>query len=332
MLFILMLGYFGIMFLLLTINPFAAIIYIVVSSVIVKAFLPQIKGYIGEKRVHKRLLALGEKYHVFHDVYLPKEDGTTTQLDHIVVSEMGIFVIETKNYTGWIFGNEKQRNWTQMIYKNKQSFYNPVLQNRTHVNAVKRFLQIDHHVHSIIVFSNAATFKFKAPFTTASVIQIAQLKKTILNFQDAVFLNEEVTAFNEQLSNLIATIKENKREIKRQHIKQVKDAQTRPRKKNTPKKDGREILEKNSRERIETGAVEVECESISLAAKEEVVPSHNQSIETSIGGGGPIIEVQLCPKCSKELTKKRGKYGEFYGCTGFPTCRYTEKIKRELIN
>lgn len=183
------------------------------------------KGYIGEKRIHKRLQSLGELYHVFHDVYLTKEDGNTTQVDHIVVSKMGIFVIETKNYTGWIFGSEKQRKWTQVIYKNKQSFYNPILQNRTHVKALKQLFQIDHDVHSIIVFSDSATLKFKEPFTTATVIQTAQLKKTILNYRDAVFLKDEVTAFVGKLTEVISIINENKREIKRQHIKQVKALQ-----------------------------------------------------------------------------------------------------------
>lgn len=313
-----MLGYFVVMFMLLAIEPIAAIIFIGLSSIVVKAFLPQIKGYLGEKRVHKRLLSLGETYHVFHDVYLPKEDGTTTQLDHIVVSATGIFVIETKNYTGWIFGSEKQRNWTQTIYKNKQSFYNPILQNRTHVNAVKRLLQIEHHVHSIIVFSNSATLKFKEPFTTASVIQTAQLKKAILNYRDVVFSNSEVTTFKKKLTDVIATISENKREIKRQHIKQVKATHNTPRKKTTPTKNSSKLLEtkvKKHGDIVEKSTVED-----GVIATIKVEPLSNQSIDH------PETEIKICPKCSKKLIEKRGKYGKFYGCTGYPTCRYTEKL------
>lgn len=325
MIYIILLGYFVVMFTLLMIKPIAAIIFIALSSIVVKAFLPQIKGHIGEKRVHKRLLSLGETYHVFHDVYLKKEDGTTTQLDHIVVNRTGIFVIETKNYTGWIFGNERQRNWTQMIYKNKQTFYNPVLQNRTHVKALKRLLQLENHVHSIIVFSNSATLKFKEPFTTASVINTTQLKKTILNYRDVVFSNGEVTAFKEKLTDVISTINENKREIKRQHIKQVKEAANiTPRKKTTPRKNTSKLLDtkvKKNGEIVENSTVED-----GVVATVEAEPLSNQSLEQS------KTEIKLCPNCRNKLIEKRGKYGKFYGCAGYPKCRYTEKIVSERIN
>ena len=62
------------------------------------------------------------------------------QIDHVVVSRKGIFVLETKNYTGWIFGNENSQNWTQVIYKRKEKFYNPIWQNFDHIQALKEFL------------------------------------------------------------------------------------------------------------------------------------------------------------------------------------------------
>ena len=64
----------------------------------------------------------------------------TSQIDHLVLSEYGIFVIETKRYKGWIFGSEKAENWTQVIFKEKHQFRNPVKQNWSHVYALKSVL------------------------------------------------------------------------------------------------------------------------------------------------------------------------------------------------
>lgn len=72
---------------------------------------------------------LGKDYIVINNLKLNTK-GTISQIDHLVVSNYGIFVIETKNYKGWILGNEDSQNWTQVIYKYKNKFYNPVLQNR----------------------------------------------------------------------------------------------------------------------------------------------------------------------------------------------------------
>jgi hypothetical protein len=65
----------------------------------------------------------------------------TTQIDHIVVSNYGIFVIETKNYKGWIMGNEYDEYWRQVIYKRKEKLYNPIKQNYGHILALKGVLK-----------------------------------------------------------------------------------------------------------------------------------------------------------------------------------------------
>lgn len=69
----------------------------------------------AELEVIKELKKLDKnKYYVMNDITLPTEEGTT-QIDHIVFSENGIFVIETKGHKGWIFGKENDRNWTQYL-------------------------------------------------------------------------------------------------------------------------------------------------------------------------------------------------------------------------
>jgi hypothetical protein len=99
--------------------------------------------------------------HVLNCVTLCLEDGSTTQIDHILVSTKGIFVIETKHYKGWIFGNAKSKRWAQIIYKNKYTFQNPLLQNYKHVKAVQyafEFLE-SRFIHNIVVFSGESIFK-----------------------------------------------------------------------------------------------------------------------------------------------------------------------------
>lgn len=105
------------------------------------------------------------QYRVFHDLYLPhpSEEGTT-QIDHVVVSPFGIFVIETKNYRGWIFGSEKQAQWTQQIFRKKHKFQNPLHQNKLHVKALMLFLNLpEDHFQSVVLFIGNTEFKTDMP-------------------------------------------------------------------------------------------------------------------------------------------------------------------------
>ncbi|MGH7604690.1 MAG: nuclease-related domain-containing protein [Gemmatimonadaceae bacterium] len=103
-------------------------------------------------------------YHLMNHVTLQMKDGTT-QVDHILVSRFGVFVIETKKYKGWIFANAKQADWTQVLFKAKFKFQNPVLQNFRHVSAVQDLLDFlpAGAVRSVVVFTGEAEFKTEIP-------------------------------------------------------------------------------------------------------------------------------------------------------------------------
>ena len=98
-------------------------------------FRPRLRGAFGETLLagvlRRRLDA--SIYHVLDDIYLPLDDGSTTQIDHVVVSPFGVFVIETKTYKGWIFGNPRDAQWTQVLHRRKSRFQNPLRQNFLHV-------------------------------------------------------------------------------------------------------------------------------------------------------------------------------------------------------
>ena len=113
------------------------------------------KGEAGERLVAKCLKDLNPAfYQVFHDIYLPRPDGRgTTQIDHVVLSRFGVFVIETKNYDGWIFGGARQKMWTQSIFGRNTQFPNPLHQNHLHVLAMRALLGLGaNHFHSLVFF------------------------------------------------------------------------------------------------------------------------------------------------------------------------------------
>lgn len=123
------------------------------------------KGTRGEYLIYECLRHLedvGGK--LLFNIYLPKGNNKTTEIDALLISPKGLLVFESKNYSGWIFGNEAHTNWTQTFplgsgRSHKERFYNPVKQNATHVNHLRRLLGEKIPMWSIIVFSDECTLK-----------------------------------------------------------------------------------------------------------------------------------------------------------------------------
>lgn len=124
------------------------------------------KGKIGERQVRNALNRRlnSNDYLVINDIVLPTQDHGKTQVDHLVVSRFGVFVIETKNMSGWIFGSERSAEWTQVIYGWKSRFQNPLRQNYKHVKAVQHtFGLAAHQVHNVVVFVGTGEPKTEMP-------------------------------------------------------------------------------------------------------------------------------------------------------------------------
>ncbi len=109
-------------------------------------------------------------YHLMNHVTLQMQDGTT-QIDHILVSRFGVFVIETKDYKGWIFANATQAKWTQVLFNFRFKFQNPIFQNVRHVRAVQGLLDFlpPDAIKSVVVFTGQAKFKTGIPEGVFSV-------------------------------------------------------------------------------------------------------------------------------------------------------------------
>ena len=143
----------------------AALIFLYFNS-------PAVKGRISEQAVSRKLKADSFLKHdgkCLTNLYVPRASGSTSEIDILYITRKGLFVLENKNYAGYIFGSESSKNWTVTLYagKNwlggnkveKHQFYNPVWQNRAHINSLKAYLNSDIHTFSLITFSDRGSLK-----------------------------------------------------------------------------------------------------------------------------------------------------------------------------
>ncbi|WP_217652462.1 nuclease-related domain-containing protein [Sinomicrobium oceani] len=171
---------------------------------------------IGEKTIATVLTRLdSSRYKVINNVVLNVR-GRISQIDHVVISDFGIFVIETKNYKGWIMGGEYAEYWTQVIYKRKEKLYNPVRQNYGHVLALKHLLREFPYIKylPIVVFSTKAELKVN---TRSEVIYSVDLLKVIRKHTEVVLSKTEKEAIHTIITS--ANIKSGYKHSK--HIKSI---------------------------------------------------------------------------------------------------------------
>lgn len=123
---------------------------------------PREKGEKGERKVASELLYKGiSPDNIFYDLYVEKESGFFSQIDLLLFTEVGIIVIEVKNYSGWIFGSGNQRSWTQILAygKEKNRLYNPIIQNQRHIYDLRKALGFPIPFYSLIVFTGDCVLK-----------------------------------------------------------------------------------------------------------------------------------------------------------------------------
>lgn len=196
---------------------------------------------------------------VLKNVYIPTQ-GKTTEIDVVMIHEKGIFVFESKNYSGWIFGSMEQLNWTQCLQNGKKNkFYNPIRQNRTHIKALAEYLEMPiSEFASYIVFSERCTLK-KIPEDTDDMVIVRRpnmLKKLRVALKAAPpkYTHDEIQA----IANKLTPLTNKDAEEKQQHIENIKTK---------------------------------------------------------------------CPFCGNELVLRKGKYGQFWGCSTYLKCKFTRPIE-----
>lgn len=150
---------------------------------------PAVKGKCGELMVAYCLKHFLDKssYRIINNVLIPDGLGGTTQIDHVVLSLYGIFVVETKNMKGWIFGNRNSRMWMQQIFRCKNQFQNPFFQNYKHITSLASITGLPENVFvHVVVFLGDCELKNRTELPDALVTNASELKKFIGKFQTPV--------------------------------------------------------------------------------------------------------------------------------------------------
>lgn len=177
---------------------------------------PKGKGMIGELRVK---LTLGknvenEKY-VINNLMIENDEGKTSQIDHVLINKNGIFVIETKNYAGRIYGKENHLEWTQVLAygKIKNKLYNPLKQNATHIYRIKKIIGNELPIISVVVFVRGNTQYIEAN----NVYNIKELKREIKKLREEQIQSDKIKEIYYKLEEL----KKNCSVSNKQHIKNI---------------------------------------------------------------------------------------------------------------
>lgn len=187
-------------------------------AVIAFAKSPFFKGWFGEAMINIFLpMKLRQKgYYFLKDVTLPTSDGRTTQIDHIIVSRYGVFVMETKNLRGWIFGTADDATWTQKFRRSSFSMQNPLRQNYKHVKVLQELLQLPDRVFQSVVFLGPdCRFKKEKPpglLTTGYSKYIASFTQDLLTEEQVKTVLEKI-----QQTRLAPGLKTH-----RQHVENVR--------------------------------------------------------------------------------------------------------------
>lgn len=181
-------------------------------------------GKYGETLTERELDSFWvDGYHrILKNVYVPLYGGKFTEVDLIMIHMSGVFVVESKNYSGWIFGSADQKYWTQCLNKNtKHRFYNPIMQNQTHINALSRFLRLDKEKFtSFIVFSNRCELKNVPESTDNCKILQRDFLVGRLNSKinaNSFFTGDEVDAIYRRLEPLT----NQSEDVRRQHAERI---------------------------------------------------------------------------------------------------------------
>ncbi|MGX9134713.1 nuclease-related domain-containing protein [Rummeliibacillus sp. JY-2-4R] len=156
-------------------------------------------GLFGEYSIVNELEKFPGIHKTLVNVYIPKENcSELTEIDILFIHEKGIYVIESKNYSGWIFGREKDYKWTQ-VFPNKKNFkfYNPIKQNHTHIKALQKIIndQPKELFTSMIVFSNRCTLK-TIEVTTPTIHVINRRNLAIIDNINQHYLEKRIPVYS----------------------------------------------------------------------------------------------------------------------------------------
>lgn len=276
------------------------------------------KGAYGEYLTSKELKGLNPPGQFLFNVYLTKDNGETTELDVVLIHQSGIYVFESKNYSGWVFGGETQRQWTQTLNSEgktiKNHFFNPIMQNELHIKWLKNVL-LDYPnmvYHSFILFSDRCTLKKIELKTDKSLVINRHLVRSFVSNRAGQTGNVLSPKTMQAVYDRLYPFTQVSDTVKQKHVDDI----------------------------IVSHSVKRMSQSQSSWQTEDVTPESPVTEELKLDIMDPLNKseagtaaetVKRCPRCGKVMVLRMAKKGEnagnrFWGCSGFPQCRYTENV------
>lgn len=251
-------------------------------------------GRLGEYETYIWLQPFeAEGAKLLFNLYLPKGNNETTEIDILMINQKGIFVFESKNYSGWIFGDENQKNWTQTLPRGrgrsalKEHFPNPVWQNKLHIASLKKILEGRNiAIFSLIVFSNRCELKnINLHNNDINVIHRRDIVSAVNRCVCDIRLTESEIS---SIYNVLYPYSQTTQEEKQKHINAIQHSPT----DNTQKP----------------------INPVQNMSNPDPEDSHTD-------------QAMVCPKCGGSLILRTAKRGtnagnQFYGCSNYPTCKY----------
>lgn len=247
-------------------------------------------GKLGEYKIYERLKSFektGGKF--LFNLYIPKENGETTEIDAVLLTCKGIFVFESKNYSGWIFGSENQHYWTQTLPEgkgksHKERFLNPIWQNKGHIKYLKALIDEEISIYSVIVFSERCTLKsIKTDSKDVCVIRRTDIENAV----SQICRNVTVEMSDTQVNNIYEKLypfSQVDDDIKKKHID--------------------DILSENA----------------DSSADVHMADNFDETRFCPRCGAKLVLRQAKCGE---------NKGNSFYGCSNFPKCRYIENIAEQ---
>lgn len=159
---------------------------------------PRLVGVVGEKRVQWELSRLPYEYRVLSDLLLPRSNGQTSQIDHVVVSQYGVFMVEVKNYHGSVTGRGNEKYWLHQVGSEQHRFYNPIWQNHGHIRALQEIIGDEEPsiYVNLVVFGNGAQLDVRS---REWVGHVDELLSVIERYQTVRLSEDQVEQIVERL-------------------------------------------------------------------------------------------------------------------------------------
>ncbi len=299
-------------------------------------------GKYGEYLTYKQLKKFEKKgAKLLFNLYIPKENGETTEIDVLMISPEGIFVFESKNYSGFIFGDEDRQNWCQTLptgrrRSHKEYFYNPIMQNRSHIRHLDALLDIEVPIWSIIVFSDRCTLKsITIRGNDVDVVNLRDVKYVVYDICNQTQSNWLTEEDIEYIYDKLYPYTQVDEDIREQHIENIYNNLNQQTENETatpvapiaePKPITDQVIEKFEDESV----VQIKSETVEIKNY-----CKNATTETTMQKSQEP-QILKCPRCNGKLVLRTATKGahagnKFYGCSNYPQCKYIQNITNNTM-